>query len=56
MTRERFFECGIHFLQRETGQEAEAAEIDGQYGNSFWSCFARGGEQSAVSPKNEQQI
>ena len=40
MAGEGFFERRVEFLQRETGEEAEAAEVDGQNWNATGSGFA----------------
>src|SRR5215472_7898419 len=46
----------IKLFERETGQKAEAAEIDGENGYAAWSGFSGGGQDGSVSAEHQQQF
>ena len=53
---QRFFERRVKFLERETGEKAEAAQVDGQNRDAARGGFARGGQERAVPSENQEQV
>jgi hypothetical protein len=53
---EDLFQCWIHFLDLEAGQEAEAAHVDGENRNAERGGEAGRGEERAVAAEDQQEL
>lgn len=53
---ESFLKGGVEFVNGEAGEKAEAAHVDGEDGETARSGEARGGEESAVTAEDEEQV
>src|SRR5215831_19361594 len=56
MASESFLECGVELVQRETGEKAQTAHVDGQNGYPAKRGQARSGQHGSVASKNQQEL